>query len=159
MVRICFPMNALPLSPLQAGMFFESEAGACGEYLQQLVVCQRGEGFDDARVRTCWSGIAARVQALRGEVVAGANGAPGMEFREAMEPIIERQAADSLEGFLAADRARGLPRFPLWRVSLVQTVDEAALVWTFHHILLDGRSHARIFEAFWRGYDGGEDGL
>lgn len=140
-------------------MLFEGEAGACGEYIQQLVLFERDGKFDEERVCACWRRMAERVQALRAEVTVTEGGSPGMVFREKMAPVVERQVGVPLENFLEEDRLRGLPRFPLWRVSLVETGDGTALVWTFHHILLDGRSHTRLFKAFWRSYDDGDDTL
>lgn len=58
---------------------------------------------------------------------------------------------DELDGWLARDRERrwDLSRAPLMRVTWVTFTDapHAALVWSFHHILLDGRSIAGVLEA------------
>ncbi len=149
-----------PLSPLQLGMLFENGAGTGGEYVQQLVVTSGDSAFDADRARECWARLAEKIPALRAAVDA-VSGAPRMEFRAAVEPQIEsrRAAPEALEEFLAADRSRGIAvaECPLWRVTLLDFGRGGALVWTFHHILLDGRSHARIFEVFWRMYDGGTD--
>lgn len=151
-------MRSFPLSPLQLGMLYESGAGSGGGYLQQLVVRDRCGAFDAGRVRAGWQRLAAQVQALRAEVVSDGSAGPSMAFQDAVEPIIEEPGcpAGGLEAFLEGDRNRGLPRFPLWRVSLLEVDGAGVIVWTFHHILLDGRSHVRVFEAFWRVYDGGE---
>ncbi len=47
-----------------------------------------------------------------------------------------------LERFLADDRRQGfdLSQAPLMRLTFIRTASELMMVWTFHHIILDGRS-------------------
>ena len=61
----------------------------------------------------------------------------------------------TLDEWLVADRARGfdLGAPPLMRVTLIRTTgDEWRLVWTRHHLLLDGWSTARLFADVLRDY-------
>lgn len=50
--------------------------------------------------------------------------------------------AETLPRFLASDRARSLDpsKLPVFRLTALRGVDRQALVWTFHHAHLDGRS-------------------
>ena len=64
--------------------------------------------------------------------------------------------------FLAADRQRGfaLDAAPLMRISLLQLgADLYRFVWSFHHILLDGWSVARLNKEVTDVFDALCDGL
>ncbi len=73
-------------------------------------------------------------------------------FAEEVEPVISEEIGigekDALEQFLSSDRSRGfnLREAPLWRVTLLQGSSwPSRIIWTFHHLLLDGRSHWNVF--------------
>jgi|GEM_PF-3348385 len=62
------------------------------------------------------------------------------------------EGTTGLESFLREDRVRGfdLSTAPAWRVALLETAFVVwQMIWSFHHLLLDGRSHTRVFEE-WR---------
>jgi amino acid adenylation domain-containing protein len=145
------PDNVYVLSPLQQGLLFHSlQSPDAGLYIEQTVLTLSGEVDPDAlkqavrsvcgrhgalRTTFHWQNLDKPLQVVRREVPVpvelhdwrGCGGAP----------------AERLESFLAADRRRGfdLSAPPLFRVSVVR-LDEAAtlLIWTYHHILLDGWS-------------------
>ncbi len=146
-------------SPLQAGMLYESKTGGGGEYIQQIVVTSPEEKWDFLEVRSCWAQIIAKQEIFRMGVVVSESG-PGIIFRENIEWELETKAfpKEFLREFLEGDRKRGIDvtAGPLWRLTLVDHGNAGSLVWTFHHILLDGRSHTKVFEAFWRMMDFGE---
>jgi hypothetical protein len=59
------------------------------------------------------------------------------------------------DAWLAADRARGFDwrEPPLMRVTLIRVTDDAwRVVWTRHHVLLDGWSTARLLAEVLRDY-------
>ncbi|HEX2092660.1 MAG TPA: non-ribosomal peptide synthase/polyketide synthase, partial [Longimicrobiaceae bacterium] len=149
--------DAYPLTPMQEGMLFHAiyeEGGSA--YLGQFVFDLSGELNADAFGRA-WQAVAARHPALRtGFIWEGEGGALQVVRREAHVPL-ERQDWRGLDGgevdarasaFLRDDRARGfdLGRAPLMRLTLLRTGDrEHRLIWTHHHLVLDGWSLALVY--------------
>ncbi|MFO7586807.1 MAG: condensation domain-containing protein, partial [Gemmatimonadota bacterium] len=139
-----------PLSPMQQGMLFhtllEPESGA---YFEQMACRLRGALDVDAFERA-WKQVVARHAALRTafawrgsekpvQAVAREASLPFevLDWRDASPEESERRYRE----FLQSDRARGfdLSRAPLMRIALLRFGDvEHGLVWSFHHILLDG---------------------
>ncbi|HEX7239324.1 MAG TPA: condensation domain-containing protein, partial [Longimicrobiaceae bacterium] len=149
--------DVYPLTPLQEGMLFHAlYAPGSGVYVGQLGFVLEGLLDGDALERA-WQGAVARHEALRaGFVWEGVPRPVQVIRREVKLPFLRedwrgldeaaRQAC--LEDYLAADRARGfeLKRAPLMRLALFR-VGEAAhqLVWTHHHLVLDGWSLSLLF--------------
>jgi len=150
-----------PLSPMQHGMLFHSlSAPRSGMYWQQATLTLEGPldipslGRAWERVIEChpvlrtyflWEGLREPVQVVRRQVslpvdVHDWRGASGEEQEVRLETL------------LSADRARDLDlsKAPLARLAVVRLADQLHhVVWSFHHILLDGWSVYRIFkEAF-----------
>jgi len=149
------PDNVYVLSPLQQGLLFHSlQAPDAGLYIEQTVLTLSGAVDTEALVRAVrytagrhgalrttfhWKDLDKPLQVVRREV------AVPVEVHDwtpwSGEPAEARR--ERLESFLAADRWRGfdLSTPPLFRVSIIR-LDAAAslLVWTYHHILLDGWS-------------------
>ncbi len=75
----------------------------------------------------------------------------------------EHERLNRFETFLQADRRRGfeLSVAPLMRLALIRTGDaEHQLVWTFHHLLIDGRSFVVVFNevfAFYEAFRAGRE--
>ncbi|MCK1637526.1 non-ribosomal peptide synthase/polyketide synthase [Bradyrhizobium sp. 157] len=149
-----------PLSPMQQGMLFHAlRDGESGNYVNQVGLEVRG--LDAGRLRAAWHEVSARHAVLRTgfawRELSGA--AQQVVYRHVMLPFVEEdwreQAAamdcSELEAALArasqAERAKGfdLSQAPLQRVRLIR-LDESRhwLIWTHHHILLDGWSSARL---------------
>src|SRR6185436_11238505 len=64
---------------------------------------------------------------------------------------------EALERYLEDDRARGfdLSQAPAMRLALFRPAhDEWVLVWSFHHVLLDGRSVTELLGEVFSDYDG-----
>jgi amino acid adenylation domain-containing protein len=169
--RLAFPPSDVPhaLSPMQSGMLFQ--------YLLSEGVSDRG-GFDieqlhitfqealDARVlERAFSFVARRHPILstsfRWEKVEQPQQAPRAEVNVPVEVLDWRdaEAADlpaMRAEFLARDRTRGfdLRSAPLLRATLLQRGPKACeVVWTFHHILLDGRSFANVLLEVFDAYE------
>ncbi len=144
--------DILPLSPMQQGMLFHSlYAPDSGVYVEQTTCTLRGP-LDLAAFRRAWQQALARHAALRAAFV----------WEEVDEPlqVIQRQVelpltvedwrelpadeqAARLEALLADERRNGfdLAEAPLLRLTLLRISDNAhRLVWTHHHLLLDGWS-------------------
>jgi amino acid adenylation domain-containing protein len=141
-----------PLTPMQQGMLFHSlYAPESGVYVEQLR-CRVGGDIDVPAFQRAWQFASERHPVLRTAFV--------WKKSEQMLQVVHRQvtipvewldwrdlAADAqqarFEELVAADRRRGfdVSRAPLTRLTLVRTGDDAwRLLWTHHHLLLDGWS-------------------
>ncbi|HEU4452959.1 MAG TPA: amino acid adenylation domain-containing protein, partial [Longimicrobium sp.] len=144
------------LTPMQEGILFHTlyEPGS-GAYVGQFSLGLLGELDADAFGRA-WQGVVDRHAALRtGFSWEGVKQPVQVVRRNATVPLLredwralspaERDA--KLDAFLAEDRARGFDpaRAPLMRLALFRMDDlEHHLVWTHHHIALDGWSVPRV---------------
>jgi amino acid adenylation domain-containing protein/non-ribosomal peptide synthase protein (TIGR01720 family) len=149
-----------PLSPMQQGMLFHAlHDDGTGVYVNQLTAEIRG--LDSERLRGAWQAVSDRHAVLRtGFLWRELSGPPQqVVYRRAEMRIVEEdwrtQAAghapaaldDALSVVAQRDRAAGfdLARPPLQRLTLLRLDDERHwLIWTHHHILMDGWSSARF---------------
>ncbi|MFE6775104.1 non-ribosomal peptide synthase/polyketide synthase [Streptomyces sp. NPDC057702] len=148
--------DVLPLTALQAGMLFHGLVDAADAYVDQLTVRVAGvadpQAFADA-----WREVADRTPALRAAV----------HWRDLPHPVqvVRRRAAlpithhdwrslspaaraAALDRLLAEDRASGMDVTvaPLSRLALAALPgDEVLLVWSSHHLMLDGWSTGQLF--------------
>jgi amino acid adenylation domain-containing protein/non-ribosomal peptide synthase protein (TIGR01720 family) len=134
--------DVYPLTPTQAGMVFHRlTEGGRDSYLQQVTFTIDGDVDTLARA---WQRVVDRTPVLRTEIVWEGVAEPlQIVRRDVTLPIQPHRESVDVEELLAADRAAGmdLAHAPLMRVALVQsTPTEVQVVWTFHHLLLDGWS-------------------
>ncbi|HEX5708928.1 MAG TPA: condensation domain-containing protein, partial [Pyrinomonadaceae bacterium] len=152
------------LSPMQQGLLFHTlNDPASGLYILQ-VSCTLGGGFNAEAFKTAWRRVIERNTTLRTAIVWKGYDEPLQVVYRAVElPWREEDwrgvAADEQQRRLASaldeDLRQGfeLSRAPLMRLALRRLADDAFhLVWSFHHILLDGWSLAlllgQVFEAY-----------
>ncbi|SOD20611.1 non-ribosomal peptide synthetase [Nitrosomonas ureae] len=153
-----------PLSPIQEGMLFHTlEAPGTGLYVTQASV--EVEGLDAARLEQAWQAMIARHPILRTAFLWRAGLARPLQ-------IVLKQAAMSAhhldwrekelkEEQITAYADQELKREfdflnpPLARLSLIR-IDENRhqLIWTKHHILLDGWSDSILISDWLRCYNG-----
>ncbi|MFE1408604.1 amino acid adenylation domain-containing protein, partial [Streptomyces sp. NPDC058770] len=145
-----------PLTPLQAGMLFHALAEPDSPaYLEQFVF--RVDGVTDIeRFARAWQTVAGRSDALRVSLVwEGLPEPVQVVHRDVTVPVTLLDWTDAddagqearLREFLDTDRAQGidLASGPLMRVALARVSGDAVrVVWTFHHVLLDGWSTAAL---------------
>ena len=159
-----------PLSPTQQGMLFHSVyASDSAMYLEQRSCVLRGE-LDVRALQHAWQGVVDRYAILRSSFA----------WEELDEPVqvVERQVTmpftvldwrafsseeqtTRLNEFLEADRTAGfnLLEAPLMRVTLMQIgAERHHLVWSHHHLLMDGWSQPLLlrevfllYEAYTKG--------
>jgi amino acid adenylation domain-containing protein len=152
------------LTPLQAGMLFHSRLAAwAGVYVQQLVITLP-EAVDADAMRQAWQFVVGRHSVLRTafpddttQAVADEVEVPFEEFDWAGEPDF----VANRDTWLITDRRRGFDPAtpPLMRLALIcHGPAEFTLVWTFHHALLDGRSHRLVLEEAFTAYEAFRDG-
>ncbi|MFG1645624.1 non-ribosomal peptide synthase/polyketide synthase [Amycolatopsis sp. NPDC049252] len=140
-----------PLTPMQSGMVFHSLVdGAAGTYLNQVRLRLTGV-TDPERLAQAWQDVVAATPVLRSRVVWDGLDAPVQVVeRSAPVPVthLDWTGHDDRERFLEADRERGfdLATAPLMRLALARLPGgDVLMLWTFHHVLLDGWSAAQVF--------------
>ncbi|MFI2511456.1 non-ribosomal peptide synthase/polyketide synthase [Streptomyces sp. NPDC018972] len=147
--------DVLPLTPLQAGMLFHGLVDTEGAYSDRVAV--RLSGVSDPQgFAAAWQEVADRTEALRTSVHWQGLPHPVQVVHRRVElPVThldwrcltpeEREAATG--ELLAADRAAGmdLTTAPLTRVTLAAlSGDEVLLLWSSHHLILDGWSTGQL---------------
>ncbi|HEX2188905.1 MAG TPA: amino acid adenylation domain-containing protein, partial [Longimicrobiaceae bacterium] len=148
--------DVYPLSPMQQGMLFHAALGhEENPYLVQLDLTLRGP-LDAEALARAWRETAAAHPALRSAFAWDGLPEPlqvverDPELPWTVEDWRGLAAADRearLDAYAAEDRRRGfdLARAPLMRFALFRTGgDEHRLLWTQHHLLLDGWSGALV---------------
>ncbi|WP_153815523.1 non-ribosomal peptide synthase/polyketide synthase [Streptomyces sp. SUK 48] len=147
-----------PLTPMQAGMLFHSLLDPAGRtYVNQVQLVLNGVA-DPQALAEAWQQTADANPVLRTHLVWQETPQPLQVVRHrATVPVTHHDwsdgpaghRADDLERLLAEDREQGidLGAAPLMRLTLIKLApDRVRLVWTFHHVLLDGWSAAQVFD-------------
>jgi len=162
------------LSPMQAGMLFEAllhgaTAGDAGWNVEQ-VHGVLSESIELGPFRAAWTLVARRHPVLSTAFRWEGLPAPQQEVRAEVKVPVEitdlsllgaEEAAARFAQFLREDRERAfdLTRAPLMRVMLfVYPENRAEFVWTFHHILLDGRTFAPLLREVFTAYEALREG-
>ncbi|MGH3901348.1 MAG: amino acid adenylation domain-containing protein [Pseudonocardiaceae bacterium] len=141
-----------PLTPTQAGMVFHGlSQGDQGVYFQQAAFAVEGVA-DSRQLGAAWQYVVDRTPVLRSSVVWHGVAEPMQVVHRAVilpvsyldwGALSESGRREELRTWLAADRAAGLDlaAAPLLRLMVARLSDlEVQVVWTFHHVLLDGWS-------------------
>ena len=154
-----------PLAPMQQGILFHSlyDADASAYVYQMLLDI---EGLDVARFQQAWQRVVDRHEVLRAGFIWGRDGLdtplqvihrqltlemPEVDLRH------EQDQAVAMEARARADLERGfdLQNPPLLRLCLLRTADDRhRLIFTCHHILMDGWSNSRMFGEVLQDYAG-----
>ena len=157
--------SSFPLSPMQSGMLFHHVQGQQPGVDVEQVVAGLHEAVDAPALARAWERVVTRHAILRtGFRWQGLDEPQQVVHPEIETPFVEEDwrgipAAEQqqrLNEFLRADRRRGfdLARPPLLRLALFRLADEDyTLVWTFHHILLDGRAFPLILREVFALYE------
>jgi surfactin family lipopeptide synthetase C len=153
------------LSPLQAGMLFHSLASiGTGVDIEQIT-CSIHEQLDVEAFQRAWARVVERHAVLRSQ----------FEWKEISEPrqvvipgvsfkgecfdckyLSRREQEESLETYIQKDRAQGfnIDQVPLMRLAIFELgKEEYKFIWSFHHILLDGRAFPLILEEVFTFYE------
>jgi amino acid adenylation domain-containing protein len=156
------------LSPMQGGMLFQNLLSDGAEHsgydIEQIHVLL-DEALDPLVLARAFTHVARRHPILstsfRWEGVERPEQQPFADVSVTVDTLDWRRASEAelaelRSGFLARDRQRGfdLRRAPLLRATLCSVRDPARceLFWTFHHILLDGRSFANVLVEVFQSY-------
>ena len=168
MIGICVNINLnmkLTLFPIQEGMLFHSLASiGTGVDIQQII-CSIHEQLDVEAFQRAWARVVERHAVLRSQ----------FEWKEISEPrqvvipevsfkgecfdwkhLSTSEQEESLETYIQKDRAQGfdIGQVPLMRLAIFELGNEEyKFIWTFHHILLDGRAFPLILEEVFTFYE------
>ncbi|MGC4060226.1 MAG: amino acid adenylation domain-containing protein [Aquabacterium sp.] len=156
--------DVYPLTPMQEGMLFHAlEAPGSGLYVNQMNV--EVEGLDEERMSRSWQAMVARHPILRTAILmqSGLKRPLQVVLRHAEaavtrldwqdQPDLAEQIASHAKAELEADIDWLKP--PLSRLTLIRTSDQThQLIWTQHHVLLDGWGDAMLIGDLLRHYAG-----
>ncbi|HEX4722690.1 MAG TPA: condensation domain-containing protein, partial [Pseudonocardiaceae bacterium] len=136
-------VDVYPLTPTQTGMVFHRLTQADqGVYFQQITFTLDGVP-DPTALGRAWQRVVDRTPMLRSSVVwEGVEQPVQVVHQNVTLPVTYLDESDLAE-FLVRDRADGidLAEAPLLRVAIARlSATEVRVVWTFHHVLLDGWS-------------------
>ncbi|PMU22634.1 MULTISPECIES: non-ribosomal peptide synthase/polyketide synthase [unclassified Pseudomonas] len=154
-VPVAQVQDVYALSPMQEGMLFHTLADdSSGLYINQISLPVHG--LDTERFAAAWQSVIEREDILRTSFhwQDGLSAPVQIVHRQAELPLLiedwrgqdiseqaigARATADYLQGF-------DLARAPLQRVLLLRLEDDRyQMIWTCHHILMDGWSSSRLF--------------
>ncbi|WP_339505384.1 non-ribosomal peptide synthase/polyketide synthase [Pseudomonas sp. RL_105y_Pfl2_101] len=152
-----------PLSPMQQGMLFHSLLGQGGDYINQMRLDV--EGVDPQHFRAAWQAVVDAHDILRSGFFWQGDLEQPVQIvqRQAEVPfrVLDWNGRTEMEGALQAladeERAQGvdLTQAPLMRLVLVRTgTDRHHLIYTNHHILMDGWSSAQLLGEVLQHYRG-----
>jgi len=154
-----------PLSSMQQGMLLHSLYDRSGgAYIQQMV-CELREPISVTLLTRAWLEAVERHAVLRTSFRWEGLAEPVQEVcREVELPFISEDWSDltsemqeqKIVLYKNADRRRGfeLSEAPLMRVALFKSGErDYRMIWTFHHALLDGRSHFLVLKEVFEAYD------
>ncbi|MER7414397.1 non-ribosomal peptide synthetase [Streptomyces cacaoi] len=158
--------DVVPLSPMQQGMLFHSLEDTSGQaYVEQMAFVL--EGVEDVdRLAEAWQEAVNSSDALRTSVVWEEVDEPVAVVHQRVEVPVRRadwRGLDEAEraGRLSAWRAEELgglrlDEAPLTRLALAELGGgRVQIVWTFHHLLLDGWSTPQFLDDLFTRYAGG----
>ena len=158
--------DAYPLGATQRGIYFQSILAprTSGAYIEQLALDLSCELNEDV-LALAWQHAVNSTDVLRTAVVRRGTPQPmQVVLRSAklalarldwqMRPAPEQQAG--LATLMMQERLRGfdLKTPPLMRVTLVHLAPQRwRMLWTYHHIILDGWSEPIVLDSVFRAYD------
>lgn len=154
-----------PLSPLQQGMLFHAlSVPASGVDMEQIIMTLH-EKLDASAFELAWNRVLERHPVLRSKFVWEGLDEPAQVVEKAVslsaryfeyKNIPPSEFDERFEDFLRKDRSSDfrMTEAPLMRLSVFRSDrPEVKCVWTFHHILLDGRSFPLVLEEVFNLYE------
>ena len=157
-----------PLSPLQQGMLFHWQVDRHSGTDVEQIVGDLYEAIDAPRLNAAWQHAVSAYSTLRTAFRWEGLATPLQHIERAAEvPFVFEDlrslSADAGQArvaeFLEADRREGfdLGRAPAMRVTLFQLADaHFRMVWSVHHILIDGRAFELVLNTVFGAYDGAD---
>jgi len=159
------PVASYPLVALQPAMLVNHlQAPRSGVDIVQMV-CELDERVDVNALRAAWEGVTKRHDALRTAFRWDGVAEPQQDVYAWMPVVVAEMDWRNIDAaeiprfraaFMAEDRTLGfdLATPPLQRVTLIRLAETKwIMVWTFHHILMDGRSFPIVLREMFALYD------
>ncbi len=156
------------LSPIQEGMLFHFlKSGQSGVYFEQFS-CLLSGPLDVHRFKAAWGQTVQRHPVLRTLFTWEGRQQPLQLVRPAVElpwshldwsELSKDQQQSQFNGLLQRDRDRGfdIEQAPLFRLHLIDLGKHSArLLWSFHHLLLDGWSMRLVIDEVLQHYQQSE---
>ena len=149
--------DIFPLTPMQSALLAHALVSRRnglqdGGFLQ--VRCTLEGPLDIALLERAWQSVVRRHPALRTSVHwEGADQPLHVVHKEV--PLHFEERSEHVDDFLRSDRERGLEltSAPVSRITLIKMgVREHSLVWSCHHLLLDGWSASMILQEWFKTY-------
>jgi amino acid adenylation domain-containing protein len=147
-----------PLSPMQQGMLFHTlYATQSGVDIEQMI-CTLHEPLNPLHFEQAWQRVIERHTILRTSFHWEGLAQPEQRVHQQSSLSVTHEdwrdlspqvQHNRLQDYLQRDRLQGfdLSQAPLMRLRMFQLADaQYQLVWTFHHILLDGRSFSILLK-------------
>ncbi len=154
---------------MQQGMLFHHLADRhSGVDIEQMVLWFDHE-LEERRLRAAWLAVVRRHAILRTsfnwrnvkEPLQEVSGEVGVDLTvDDWSGVSSKEQEEKLAQFLVGDRDRGfdLGKPPLTRLRLIRLgSSKSLLIWSFHHILLDGRSFPLVLKDLEAIYEGKND--
>ena len=152
------------LSPLQEGMLFHSlYKQGLNNYVEQFVL-KFPEGLDIEAFTASWKVLLEHHTIFRTNIIYNELKVPVQCVYDTVElpfqmidysKFTAEEAETKVREFVASDYSKGfdLEDLPLMRISLIKTdAKQHTMVWTFHHIILDGWSVPLVMKELLHGY-------
>lgn len=143
--------DSYPLTPMQAGILFHVlKEERPGPYIEQFVF-EADRVPDPDRLAAAWTDVIQRHPALRTVFVWEGVAEPVQVVvrrcavraeNKDLTGLVPERVDDELQAFLASDRTRGiaLSTAPLMRLTTLAHDRGCFVVWTLHHLVMDGWS-------------------
>ncbi|WP_339436537.1 non-ribosomal peptide synthase/polyketide synthase [Pseudomonas sp. EL_65y_Pfl1_R32] len=156
--------DVYPLSPMQQGMLFQSLYGeGSGDYINQMRIDV--EGLDVPRFRQAWQAAVDRHEILRSGFLWQTELEQPLQvvYKQMHMPFAEQDwqgrpdSSVALDSLAESARAQGfvLEQAPLLSLTVVRTgASRYHLIYTSHHIVMDGWSGSQLFGEVLQHYAG-----
>ncbi|WP_339494066.1 non-ribosomal peptide synthase/polyketide synthase [Pseudomonas sp. EA_35y_Pfl1_P108] len=156
--------DVYPLSPMQQGMLFQSLYGeGSGDYINQMRIDV--EGLDVPRFRQAWQAAVDRHEILRSGFLWQTELEQPLQvvYKQMHMPFAEQDwqgrpdSSVALDSLAESARAQGfvLEQAPLLSLTVVRTgASRYHLIYTNHHIVMDGWSGSQLFGEVLQHYAG-----
>jgi amino acid adenylation domain-containing protein len=159
MKQSSYPLSAMQLSMLLSSM----ESPEAGIYLIQYIGFLN-EALHETTFRWAWERATQRHAVLRSAISWQTGAEPVQEVLEQAAVLWQvedwrglspEELQNRLESYLQADRQGGVDfgTAPLMHMALFREAEAGYIfIWTFHHVILDGRSIARVVREVFEDY-------
>ncbi|SES35040.1 amino acid adenylation domain-containing protein [Lentzea xinjiangensis] len=144
--------DAYPLTPLQTGMLFHSLDAGSGDYTRQFVLDLDGP-LDADRLAAAWASVVAAHPVLRTTCAWTQGAEPVQVVRHTGGGLAVTGTAD-WDGLVRAERAAIDLEHTPHRMVLASTGASHRLLWTVHHLLVDGWSVGLVLRELLARYGG-----